>query len=91
MIALLLNFIGLCFSIFIIVIVILTWTNTNKLVHSEPFLAGEGFIPRDQCTMAKNALACNKMNKGRGQRDICQWFKPGGDTGGVGICVPVPQ
>ena len=42
MIGLLLN---LAFSIFIIVIVILTWTNTNKLVKHESFIAGEAAPP----------------------------------------------
>ena len=66
MIVLLLNFIGLCFSIFIIVIVILTWTNTNKLVHSEPFIAGEASgssIHCDYSDCVKCGNMCEVINK----------------------------
>ena len=68
MIVLLLNFIGLCFSIFIIVIVILTWTNTNKLVHNETFLGGESIIPPGQCSSFTSHSACEGTYP-----KVCQW------------------
>ena len=84
MIVLLLNFIGLCFSIFIIVIVILTWTNTNKLVHNETFIAGES--DPYGCFSYKNLKDCQPP----GAAPECQW-KQSPIVGGPGVCVPVSQ
>ena len=87
MIALLLNFIGLCFSIFIIVIVILTWTNTNKLVHSEPFLGGESIVPGKVCFGRKNQQSC-EFQLGDQKQPLCRWVGKGFGKSGGGVCLP---
>ena len=76
MIVLLLNFIGLCFSIFIIVIVILTWTNTNKLVHNETFkqILGEGID--HNCHDNTTKKECAKDNMGCQWNDSMNWCEP---------------
>ena len=65
MIVLLLNLLGLAFSIFIIVIVILTWINTNKLVNRQGF-ENFGEQPIPTCTSS-----CSLTNGTWDPKGVC--------------------